>query len=483
MDQQHVFTHQIAIGTLIGPYSVVEEKPQGMGGMARVYIARFAPPGSEPHYAALKIVRTTNSRGNSLHPADIEFYSEALNNEVETLRRLRHPNIVRLYPIHQDDGRKQTPYIARALNLPGQPWYCVMEYLAGGSLEARIRRLGKLYLSEAVEIGYQIALALDHIHSKGFAHLDLKPDNILFRRLVEANSSLEPVLIDFGVAAKLKKTGLQAGAVPYMSPERLRLMRGELPPDQAHDQSAADVYSLGILLYRMLTGHLPFESSSRDRLIRAILEQLPTRPTCFNRDIPDEVESLILRILEKEPGQRPPLEEVTTLLDKALPPPRLAAKGRSVAVNGRGVERSYGRLPTGLFVLGAAALVGLGTMFGWTVYGLDGQRPTRIQAIAVTVPPAEATTAAPMSTATMTAPSATATELLTLTPSSRKAAEAATFTPPGSTATETATLTPVPGLLSQLWGLVETSLTVAAMTPIVVTATFTSTPPPSTGTP
>jgi len=206
--------------------------------MARIYIGQFIA-GGEPHYVGLKVARTIDSRGDLLSSADMDFYSEALNNEVETLKRLRHPNIVRLYPIPQDDQSKRIPYIARALNLPGQPWYCVMEYLAGGSLEVRIRQSGRLPLPEAVEITYQIALALDHIHSKGFAHLDVKPDNVLFRHPVEANRALEPVLIDFGIAAKIQKTGLQAGAVSYMSPERLRLMRGELPPEQVRDTAWA----------------------------------------------------------------------------------------------------------------------------------------------------------------------------------------------------------------------------------------------------
>jgi len=367
--------NQITVGAPIGPYTIIEEKPQGTGGMARVYIAQLMLASGEAYKVALKVVRTTDTRGNELHQADRDFYVEALNNEVEALRQLRHPNIVRLYPIPAITQRRQTPYIARAFDLPGQPWYCVMEYLDGGSLEMRIRQLRQLPLGEAAEITYQIALALDHVHSKRFAHLDVKPDNILFRRPLVANAHLDPVLIDFGIAAKLKKTGLQAGAVPYMAPERLRLMRQELTTDQLHDRSAADVYSLGICLYRMVTGHLPFESANRDRLITAILEQAPTQPMRHNRDLPGELEDLILKMLAKEPRERPSLEEVVTWVDKAVPPPRLAV--RSGAGGGKTAEpvgaqapsngRRGGRLRWGLTFGGAVALIGLGAAFGWGV--------------------------------------------------------------------------------------------------------------------
>jgi len=367
----------ISLGTVIGPYTVVRETPQGAGGMARVYIAQFVLPSGELHSVALKLARTTDAHGNLLNQADMEFYNDALNNEVETLRRLRHPNIVSLYPIPQPNLRRQTPYIARALDQPGQPWYCAMEYLAGGTLEARIRQ-GRLPLPEALEITYQIALALDYIHSKHFAHLDIKPDNVLFRRPLEANGRLEPVLVDFGISAKLQKTGLQAGAVPYMAPERLRLMRQELPAEQLRDQSPADVYGLGILLYRMLTGHLPFESANRDHLTTAILTAPPTRPSRYKGDIPGEVENLLLRTLAKEPRERPSIDEMTTLIDKAMPPPRLVDANHPPPKGRTPIWRTA-------VTFGAVGLVTLGIGFG--LGRLGNNQETSAAVVPTTVAP------------------------------------------------------------------------------------------------
>jgi serine/threonine protein kinase len=324
------------IGATIGPFTLLEALPTGHGGMARVYIASVgkhaAAEGaintdSLPERVALKIARVFTAEGI---PSDQAFYFEALNNEVETLKRLRHPNIVRLFPIPR--GLPRNPYAARATELDGAPWFCAMECLGGGSLEARLKLIGTLPVAEAMEIAYQVALSLDHIHVKGMAHLDVKPDNILFRYPVGAAGNtlknLEPVLIDFGIAAKMRKAGPQAGSIPFMSPERIRMMRGEIAPELYGDQSKADVYGLGVLLYRMLTGHLPYEGLPRDQLTSAILDTRPKTPRELNSAIPPKIEEIVVAALEKEPVQRPPIEEIITRIDEAMlarpPAPPLA---------------------------------------------------------------------------------------------------------------------------------------------------------------
>jgi len=170
------------IGTNIGPFSIIEALPAGHGGMAQVFIASVGQHASAsgigsvdslPERVALKIARVLGMDGN---PADQAFYFEALNNEVENLKRLRHPNIVRLFPIPR--GLPRNPYAARAAELDGAPWFCTMEYLSGGSLESRLKALGTLSLAEGMEIAYQVSIALDHMHAKGMTHLDVKPDNL-----------------------------------------------------------------------------------------------------------------------------------------------------------------------------------------------------------------------------------------------------------------------------------------------------------------
>src|SRR5574341_479505 len=135
------------VGTTIGPFTIVETMPAGHGGMARVYIAAVGHHAANaignvdslPERVALKIARVIASQVSPLEQA---FYFEALNNEVEILKRMRHPNIVRLFPIPR--GLPRNPYAARAPELDGAPWFCAMEFLGGGSLEARLKALSVL---------------------------------------------------------------------------------------------------------------------------------------------------------------------------------------------------------------------------------------------------------------------------------------------------------------------------------------------------
>jgi serine/threonine protein kinase len=337
------------LGTTIGPFTILEAMPAGHGGMARVFIAVVGQHATSsgdinldsfPERVALKIARVLTFDGMPT-PSDQAFYFEALSNEVETLKRLRHPSIVRLFPIPR--GLPRNPYAARASELDGAPWFCAMEYLGGGSLEGRLKALGSLPLSEAMEIAYQIGLALDHIHVKGMTHLDLKPDNILFRYPVGAAGStlrnLQPVLIDFGIAAKMSKVGPQAGSIPFMAPERVRMMRGEVAPELTADLSKADVYGLGVLLYRMLAGHLPYENLPRDQLTSAILDTNPKSPRQLNPAVPSKIDEIVMSALEKEPARRPAINEIVTRLDEAMiarpPAPPLSRAHPRAVIPGR----------------------------------------------------------------------------------------------------------------------------------------------------
>ena len=119
-------------GARIGPYRVESVLPGNRGGFAQVVVARRVSGGSEHETVAVKIARTDSAAG-----IDAEAFARALGSEVETLRVLKHPGIVRLFPIQLDDRRYS--YMARADNLPGRPWYYVMEYLAGGTAEDLVR--------------------------------------------------------------------------------------------------------------------------------------------------------------------------------------------------------------------------------------------------------------------------------------------------------------------------------------------------------
>ncbi|WP_455387519.1 serine/threonine-protein kinase [Petrachloros mirabilis] len=308
-------------GTRVGPFQIINTLPGGQGGMALVYLAASSDARSPDFRVALKITKMATGRGARREEMQ-DLYFDALSNEVETLRKLKHPNIVRLYPIEIE--ARITPYIARANDLPGKPWYCVMEYLSGGSLATILENVpgGQLPLPTAAEIVYQIALALDYIHSKTYAHLDVKPDNILFRQSLDSVAP-EAVLIDFGIARREKQKGLPAGAASYMAPERIRFVQD---PDDVRikDQRLCDSFSIGVILYRSIAGKLPFARQGKSTTTETVLREEPVPISQYVRGVPPVMEDIIMRCFSKDPGRRPLMPELLAALDEAAPAPRMA---------------------------------------------------------------------------------------------------------------------------------------------------------------
>ena len=305
-------------GDRIGPYRVVKIFPHHRGGFAQVAVGMRDDAEGGEVLVSLKIARTDGKPGD-------DTFTRALSNEVETLRRLKHPGIVRIYPIKVDNRRYS--FMARATTIPGQPWYFVMEYLAGGSVEDMIKQHGALNPALAAEIAQQMSMALDYMHARGYAHLDVKPNNVLFRRPVTPGELPEAVLIDFGSAQKHERRAeVEAGALVYLPPERLRVMIGDKPPESVTDKSAADIYAVGVTLYRMLTGQLPF-SGRRNQVTTAILNETPTRPHQYNMELRHyrELDELVMQMLDKRPERRPSAQEVATRLDQIVPPPRFGS--------------------------------------------------------------------------------------------------------------------------------------------------------------
>jgi serine/threonine protein kinase len=337
--------------------------------MARVYLAERKTGKGCRSMVALK-VGTTMHHASSGDRSTRQVYLDALHNEVETLKCVHHPGIVRIYPVTRSESRgRQDPYVARALCLPGSPWFCALEYLAGGSLEELLQRERVLPTELAVTIAFQVGLALEHLHAAGIAHLDLKPDNVLFRDVPRAGVQPEPVLIDFGLSRRGNRSDSGAGAPVdaaldpigpagrrnedqdrrgpfgwqdrplyryfrdenakegsrgplgwrYVPPEHVRMTRGEDAPGAANDERPADIYGLGLLLYRMSTGRLPFRGHTRASIIRAVLYGRPIKPSWHNSTVPPALERIILRALAKDPGRRPRISEMLDMLHEAEP--------------------------------------------------------------------------------------------------------------------------------------------------------------------
>lgn len=209
------------------------------------------------------------------------------------LAKLSHNHIVPIYDLFDDE----------------QSFWLVMELLTGGSLDERIKEMQKLSVEDSVTITTCIAQALEFAHSKGFVHRDVKPMNILF------SADGTPKLTDFG-AVKLERSsfhtheGIIVGSPGYLSPEQA---------NGAPVDNRSDIYSLGISLYQMLTGKVPFEGDTNSILAQH-LTTTPQPPRELNKTIPGKLESVIMVMLEKKPECRyQSIGEFMTALCYAVP--------------------------------------------------------------------------------------------------------------------------------------------------------------------
>jgi beta-lactam-binding protein with PASTA domain/predicted Ser/Thr protein kinase len=255
------------IGRILdGRYAVTG--PLSEGGMALVYLGRRL---SDDRQVAIKVLREQYAH-------DTEFVAR-FEREAQAVARLSHPHMVQVY----DYGRD------------GHVHFIVMEFVEGEDLKTLLRRVGVLTEARAREIGVQVCEALAFAHGVGIVHRDVKPQNILL------NSDGRVKVTDFGIARALAssditETGTVLGSVQYLSPEQARgLAVG----------SSADLYSLGVVLYEVATGHLPFDGDSPITIALKHVHEFPPIP---RRDdgvpLSREIERIILKALAKNPQDR-----------------------------------------------------------------------------------------------------------------------------------------------------------------------------------
>src|SRR5919204_3180237 len=249
-----------------GRYRV--EETLGHGGMASVYLARDR---ELDRPVALKVLAEQF--------VDDDAFRRRFMREARLAARLSHANVVQVYDTGEEDGR---PYI-------------VMEYVSGETLADVLARRRKLPVREALDVGRQAALGLEHAHTAGLVHRDVKPQNMLIR-----DDGLVKIA-DFGIAraaevSRLTELGTVLGTAAYLAPEQAR----------GHEVTlAADIYSPGAVLYEALTGRTPHQFSSLTELAEKQRsgEVVPVRD--LEPGVPQNVEALVMRCLAREPRFRP----------------------------------------------------------------------------------------------------------------------------------------------------------------------------------
>ncbi len=253
-------------GSLVaGRYEIIE--CLGRGGMGKVYKAHDLDIDED---VALKVIR----RDIADNPQIIQRFQ----NELKLARQISHRNVCRMFDLGKD----------------GSTQFITMEYVSGEDLRTTINRMGPMTVRKALDIGKQICQGLSEAHGLGVIHRDLKPSNIIVDRQGNVR------IMDFGIAVSPKTKGLTdpggaPGTAEYLAPE---LLKGKTPGP------ASDIYSLGVILYEILTGKLPYQGDSTYAVAVNHLTGTPKDPTGLNPHVPPALSRLILKCLAKDPAKR-----------------------------------------------------------------------------------------------------------------------------------------------------------------------------------
>jgi serine/threonine protein kinase/Tfp pilus assembly protein PilF len=251
--------------TFAGRYQIIEEL--GKGGMGKVYKAHDTEIKEK---IALKLIKPEIS-------ADKKTI-ERFQNELKFARKIGHRNVCRMYDLNKEEGS----------------YYITMEYVSGEDLKSFIRRVGQLPSGKAISIAKQVADGLVEAHRLGVIHRDLKPSNIMIDK--EGNARI----MDFGIARSVEAKGITGAGVMIGTPEYM-------PPEQAEAKEVdqrSDIYSLGVILYEMVTGRVPFEGDTALSIAMKHKGEEPKDPREFNSHISEDLSRVILRCLEKEKEKR-----------------------------------------------------------------------------------------------------------------------------------------------------------------------------------
>jgi serine/threonine protein kinase/tetratricopeptide (TPR) repeat protein len=327
--------------TFAGRYQIIEEL--GKGGMGKVYRVLDKKLKEE---IALKLIKPEIAKDKKT--------LERFHNELKLARKISQRNVGRMYELMEENGIH----------------FITMEYVPGEDLRSSIRRFGQLPVGKSISIANQICEGLAEAHRLGVVHRDLKSNNIMIDK--EGNVRI----MDFGIARSLEAKGITGAGVMIGTPEYMS-------PEQVEGKDVdqrSDIYSLGVILYEMLTGKVPFEGDTPLSIAVKQKTESPLDPGLYNAQIPDDLRRMILRCLEKDKEKRYQntgelLSDLDNVQKGHVPAKRIFPKKRIKKDKKPRIYKKNVLISTGV----VAFLI----LFGWVGYKFFGEPSTVIDSIAV----------------------------------------------------------------------------------------------------